>query len=227
MGGSFIPHLSLDEPIGFLQVLDLPLTHLRFHCCVEVGVLVPVKRDKRLYSPKWSKAKKRLSSCICASLRSRVDFQVINYRRAHDQLGRAVITVDKVEMLSMCTIKAERAEYYKDREIRAEMNEYAYDDADRNLAIQEEAHQMIKKEGIYAQYDFFSAMEEYFHTPIEELLKSSDILIKILCLLDRRIGKRTLRKMEDTILDEHELIQYFYRLRCEAENIKIAMWPSL
>ena len=46
IGGGLLPHLSLDEPIGLLQVLDLLLTHLRFHCCVEVGVLVPVKRDK-------------------------------------------------------------------------------------------------------------------------------------------------------------------------------------
>ena len=61
-----------------------------------------------LYSPKWSKAKKHLKSFICEPLRSRVDFQVINYRRAHDQLGRAVITVDKVEKLNMCTITAEK-----------------------------------------------------------------------------------------------------------------------
>lgn len=60
-----------------------------------------------LYNPKWSKAKKRLKSFTCKSLRSRVDFQVINYRRAHDQLGRAVITVDKIEKLNMCTITAE------------------------------------------------------------------------------------------------------------------------
>ena len=60
-----------------------------------------------LYSPKWSKAKRQLKSFTCQSLRSRVDFQVINYRRAHDQLGRAVITVDKVEKLNMCTITAD------------------------------------------------------------------------------------------------------------------------
>ena len=71
-----------------------------------------------LYSPKWSKAKKQLKNFTCESLRSRVDFQVINYRRAHDQLGRAVITVDKVEKFNMCTITAEREEYYRERAIR-------------------------------------------------------------------------------------------------------------
>ncbi|MFB6799878.1 hypothetical protein ACFCVU_01480 [Peribacillus butanolivorans] len=52
-----------------------------------------------MYSPKWSKAKKRLSDFLCETLRLRVDFQVINYRKAHDQLGRAVITVDEHELI--------------------------------------------------------------------------------------------------------------------------------
>ncbi|MGE7687519.1 SF0329 family protein [Peribacillus simplex] len=174
-----------------------------------------------LYSPKWSKAKKRLSSFLCEPLRSRVDFQVINYRKAHDQLGRAVITVDKVEILSMCTITAEREEFYRERDIRAKSNQYNDDDVTGNLALQDQAHKMLKADGIYGQYDFFFALEKYFNSPIEELLKSSDALIRILCLLDRRIGKRTLLKMEETILKEHELIQYFYKLRCDVENIKV------
>ncbi|WP_445506157.1 SF0329 family protein [Niallia sp. 03190] len=174
-----------------------------------------------LFSPKWSKAKKHLSNFICEPLRKRVDFQVINYRKAHDQLGRAVITVDKVEVLSMCTITAEIEEYYREREIRAKTNQYNcdYNDVTKNRAIQDQAHKMLKAEGIYGQYDFFSALEEYFNSPIEELLKSSEISIKILCLIDRRIGKRTLRKFE--MEDEHELVQYFYKLRCEVENLKV------
>jgi hypothetical protein len=32
--------------------------------------------------------------------------------------------------------------------------------------------------------------------------------------------------MEKTILKEHELIQYFYKLRCDAENIKMNQFIS-
>jgi len=175
-----------------------------------------------LYQPKWSKAKKHLKSLICEPLRSRVDFQVINYRKAHDGLGRAVITVDKVEQLSMCTITAEREEYYRERDIRRNLNDFDYDDVAKNRFIQDQAHTQLKKEGIFAQYDFFSSLEEYFNSSIEESLKSYDILIKILCLLDRRVGKRTLHNMEVSILGEHELVRYFYELRCQAENMHIA-----
>lgn len=166
--------------------------------------------------PKWSKAKKQLKSLMCDSLRLRVDFHVINYRKAHDQLGRVVITVDKEEKLSMCTITAEREEYKQEWDIRNETNQYDFDDVSNNRAIQSQAHQQLKEEGIYAQYDFFPALHEYVNSSIKESLQSPDILIKILCLLDRRMGKRTLRKMRDTILEEHPIVQYFYELRCEA-----------
>lgn len=172
-----------------------------------------------LYHPKWSKAKKLLMSFVCDSLRSRVDFQVINYRKAHDQLGRAVITVDKVEILSMCTITAEREEYYREQDIRLQSNDFDYDSVSNLRSIQDQAHEQLKTEGIYGQYDFFSALEVYFNSPIEDSLKSNDILMKILCLLDRRVGKRTLRKMKDFISKEHALVQDFYKLRCDAENI--------
>ncbi|TDL82435.1 SF0329 family protein [Peribacillus frigoritolerans] len=171
------------------------------------------------YHPKWSKAKKRLMSLVCESLHSRVDFQVINYRKAHDQLGRAVISVDKVEMLSMCTFTAEREEYYRERDIRIQLDDFSYDNVFNNRAIQEQAQERLSMEGIYGQYDFFSAVEEFFNSPIEVSLKSNNMLIKILCMLDRRVGKRTLRKMKEFISEEKSLVQDFYKLRCEAENI--------
>lgn len=174
-----------------------------------------------LYQPKWSKAKNQLKSFICEPLRSRVDFQVINYRRAHDQLGRAVITVDKLEKVSMCTITAEREEYYRENEIRRDLNNFDFDNVEFNRDIQDQAHQQLRKEGIYAQYDFFTALENYFSSSIEVSLKSTDSLTKILCLLDRRVGKRTLRNMKESILEDSEIVQYFYKLRCEAEKIYI------
>lgn len=178
--------------------------------------------DFLLYSPKWSKAKKRLKSFVCESLQSKVDFQVINYRKAHDQRGRVVITVDKVEKLSMCTIVAGREEFYKVWEIRRTSENYYFEDVNQNRNIQDEAHQRLKKEEVYAQYDFFSALENYFSSNIEELLKSNDSLMKILSLLDRRVGKRRLRQMQARMIHESELVNYFYELRCNAENIYMA-----
>jgi hypothetical protein len=96
---------------------------------------------------------------------------------------------------------------------------YNFDDILQIRSINEQAHELIKVNGVYAQYDFFDALEEYFSSSIEISLKSTDMLIKILCLIDRRVGKRTLIKMNETIKDENEIIKYFFKLRCNAKSI--------
>ncbi|MEM5594513.1 hypothetical protein AAHH67_27260 [Niallia circulans] len=75
-------------------------------------------------------------------------------------------------------------------------------------------------EGIFAQYDFFDAVEEFLRLPIELALKSDNMVIKILSLIDRRVGKRTLQKIKDSIHEEKDIVQYFFQLRYEAEGLK-------
>jgi hypothetical protein len=171
-----------------------------------------------LRSQLWSKLKKRLDSLVCDSLRGRVNFTVTNYRRAHDQLGRAFVTVDKKEVLNMCTITSDIRLHRKGRELHR-LNEIGYDDPGINREIGVTAHELVKKEGIYAQYDFYDSVEEFLNLPIDQALKSEDMVVKILALIDRRVGKRTLIKLRESIKNDLEIIQYFYNLRCEAEQI--------
>lgn len=76
------------------------------------------------------------------------------------------------------------------------------------------------KGGVYSQVEFIEAVNEYINSPIEDLVKSDNTLIKILVILDRRVGKRTLENMKNTITNEEDIVQYFYKLRCNAEEIK-------
>ncbi|WP_319004991.1 SF0329 family protein [Mesobacillus jeotgali] len=174
-----------------------------------------------LGNQQWSKVKKKLDNFKCDSLKERVQFTVTNYRRAHDQLGRAFITVDKKEVLNMCTITSEIALNRREYEIKRE-KQIPYTDWSQNRIIWEEAHDWVLEEGIFAQYDFFDAVDEYFQQPIDESLKSSNMLIKIFALIDRRVGKRTLEKIKESILSENEIVQFFYKLRCEAEGLRIS-----
>ncbi|MED4053553.1 hypothetical protein P4654_05295 [Niallia taxi] len=170
-----------------------------------------------MYKQKWSKAKKQQKNLVCAALKDRVDIHIVNYRKAHDRLGRAVLTVDKKEIWSMCTISSEVARDKKELELIRE------DDGESPLPYRERAeraYELIKEQGIFGQNDFFDALQEYFRTPISLSLQSNNLLIKILVLIDKRVGKRTLARIKDSMQTESELIQYFYRLRCEAEGIK-------
>ena len=45
------------------------------------------------------------------------------------------------------------------------------------------------------------------------------MLIKIFALMDKRTGKRTLERLKETIKNDVEIVNYFYKLRCEAEGI--------
>jgi hypothetical protein len=76
------------------------------------------------------------------------------------------------------------------------------------------------REGFYAQVEFLETLHEYLNTPIEELLKSDNTLIKALVLLDKRVGKRTLESKRSSIVKEEEVVQYFYKLRCQSDGIR-------
>ncbi|MFL2099841.1 hypothetical protein [Desemzia sp. FAM 23991] len=170
---------------------------------------------------KWSKVKKKIESFICDSLKDKVQFRVTNYRKAHDQTGRVFITVDKKEVFSMSTLAADNAMYEVEQEIMTQQNiDYDVYNGPQNVDIQSQAHEMIMAEGVFSQSDFFDAVEEYLSSSIEVSLKSNHIIIKILSLIDRRVGKRSLKKMAKSIEQEKEIVQYFYHLRCEAEGLE-------
>lgn len=191
----------------------------------------------------WSKLKKQLEDFICPSLKGRVEFWVTNYRKAPDQLGRAYITVDGKEVINMCTLKKEVEIYRTEQEIKErdnidfDENDYEQDEMSellrkigyseemisqiaRNRAINDIAEKKVEEKGIFAQYDFFEAVKAFLNSPIEESLKSDNPIIKSLAVIDKRVGKRTLSKLKEPMKDEKsELVRYFYKLRCEAENI--------
>ncbi|WP_291581946.1 SF0329 family protein [Clostridium sp. UBA6640] len=171
----------------------------------------------------WSKTKKYLESFVCETLKGRVEFFVTNYRKAHDEMGRAYITVDKKEVFNMCSLKGEAATRTKEVELkRSKYIDRDVYNSNESRMINEEARQLVNKEGIFEQYEFFNAVEEYLNNPIKHSLNSTNMIIKILSLIDRRVGKRTLENMKNIIEKEHELVKYFYKLRCEAEGIKIS-----
>lgn len=168
----------------------------------------------------WSKLRKRLENLICESLRERVKFTVTNYGKAHDQLGRAFISVEKNEVFNMCTLTSNNALFEKEEELLNDLQlKYDVFYEEQNCSIQDKAHEIIMTEGVFAQYDFFEAVEQYLNSSIEVYLQSNHIIIMILSLIDRRVGKRTLIRIKESIQQEHKIVQFFYTLRCEAERI--------
>lgn len=164
----------------------------------------------------WSKTQKQLNDFLCIALKDRVRYFVTQYRKSHDQQGRACIIVDDREVLDMCTLKYNIVIWNKETLLKQhpEMSEKG-----ESYSVNREAEEIVKEQGVFAEYHFFDSVTEYFNNPIEQSINSDNMIILILALLDRRIGKRTLKNINEKIQCKHAIVQYFYKLRCDAEGI--------
>ena len=62
---------------------------------------------------------------------------------------------------------------------------------------------------------FDVAMRAYLDMPVHLALKSTNPFVRSLAIIDRRVGRRTLDRLEIGS-DEHSLVREFYRLRMQA-----------
>lgn len=173
---------------------------------------------------RWHFMKKQLKSFTCEALNKRIDFQVMRYRKAHDEFGRAVITVDHREVWSMCTLTQMNKCYEKECEMKANWIVDQQEDAsDFSYRISEQAIGQLAAEGIFALWHFYEAVDIFLQSPIQQSLTSENLIVKSLALIDRRVGKRTLIKIGPVMQREHALIQHFYAVRCEAEQLRTSV----
>lgn len=156
----------------------------------------------------WSKLKKQLDSMLCDGLRGKITYNVTQYRKAHDDHGKGAIRVDGKDVFIASDVGLSNAiwiDYDK-----------MYDEFNNKTSWFEE---ISRKYGMYDEFDFFRAAYAYLNQSIEKSLKSDNIIENIFALLDRRVGKRTLKKIENEIQSKNKIVLYFYNLRCEVEKI--------
>lgn len=149
----------------------------------------------------WSKLKTKVKSFICPELKGRIDFHLTSYRESHDGADKLWIAIDGQQVFS--------CKHYPRQWAEAE----AYSDGLRG----EEIKDLLHLREIHGPDDFGYAIRTYLLIPVREALKSADPLLKALAVIDRRVGKRTLEKMEISE-DEHTLVREFYKLRVIAKQ---------
>ena len=76
----------------------------------------------------------------------------------------------------------------------------------------------LDKRTEYTDEEFCEALEAYRNKDIQESICSENPIVRMFAVLDRRIGKRTLAKIHNTINEQPEWLRQFYVLRLEAEN---------
>lgn len=157
----------------------------------------------------WSGLNKQLTECLCASLRNRVTYFLTRYHEVHNSYGRAAIRLDGKELAVFSWIDM----YKQDSDLNERWEETGIWDSD---AL--ELKNKWEKEGILSDWDFLQAATDFLQMPIGEALISDNCLIRIFAILDRRVGKRTIKHIQDSekYKTYPEWVQQFYKLRFES-----------
>lgn len=176
----------------------------------------------------WTGIRKKLEEdYLCPALRGRIRYLVTRYRESHDQEGRVAILLDGEEVLKSSYITYISNFYHRWNGLR--QNTSAKDAA----ADFKHVRDSVINDGCFDRRHFYDAFQIFDNQSIEESLDSSNPLVRILALLDRRVGKRRLTVLESNMEQELPWVRVFYHVRLEAEGLssvpkksKIIIRPS-
>ena len=157
----------------------------------------------------WSGIRKKLEEeYLAQSLRGRVRYFCTTYKKSHDREGRAAILVDGKEVL--------QGNYYnfylKSHPL---LHEEPYWPWNQFLVVDA----LTVGLGMFDQHTLYNAFRQFDNQSIEESLESDDLLVRIFAILDRRVGKRRLEVMGETLSREESVLRDFYLLRLDAEGM--------
>jgi len=183
----------------------------------------------------WSKLKQHLESFISPALSGRVEYSASGYRYMPDRPGQCYITVDKIEIFRMNATNTGIRWYGKEQEIKNDPDlkiPVSGEEVDKlreetggkvpedrlKVMVRDRKITSYAKEAMAAQTalsksDFSTVAGRYLSSSLEECLESGDILLNVLALIDKRIGKKRLMGLESKIMLKHPVVQYFYWLR--------------
>lgn len=183
----------------------------------------------------WSKLKKNLESYLCPALYGRVEYSASSYRYLPDKSGLCYITVDRKNVLNMSDKTNIIKWYLNEQEIKndstiqipinieeieavkKESNGIIPEDRLQVIArgrkLSEYAKEVLSAQSSLSKSNFVIVSNKFLSTPIEESIESNDILLNVLALVDRRLGKKRILNMSEKMKLKHPIVQYFYKLR--------------
>lgn len=176
----------------------------------------------------WSGLRKQLEEdYLCDALKGQVQYFITHYHSAPDQMGRLAIRVGGKELLRANPYDYAVKGYYQleaqwKKEQNIPLREWTskgmrYDE--ENRAVEDAVKDKAIEDGVLEIYDVTDAIRSYTQSSISDSLASDNPLVRLFAVLDRRVGKRTLVKLADTLSQQPDWLQVFYRLRLDAEGI--------
>lgn len=156
----------------------------------------------------WSDLNKKLTDLLCDELKEHLSYFLTRYHKVHNSYGRVAIRLDRKEMVCFSWIEA----CHQEADLHRVWEETGVWD-DNNLDLK----QRWDEGATYCDMDFLSAATSFLQMPVTQALNSDNYILRILAILDRRVGKRTLCKIkEDGAYQNYPAwVKQFYDLRLE------------
>ncbi|SDM84495.1 hypothetical protein SAMN05216191_11993 [Paenibacillus jilunlii] len=83
----------------------------------------------------------------------------------------------------------------------------------RSQKNSEHAKELMSAQAALSKSNSIVMANKFLTTPVEESLESNDIVLNILALVDRRVGKKRILGMSETMSLKHPVVRCFYELR--------------
>ena len=156
----------------------------------------------------WSTMHKRLNETLCDQLKGRITYFYTCFREAHDAPQCAAIRLDGKELVRFKWIHM----YDQEANISALLKQgirLPWDEMDEMMKPQWD------EDCTYSGGDFFGSALKFFNLSIADALQSENYIVKILAILDKRVGKRTLEKIREAgeYRSYPDWAKQFYELR--------------
>ncbi|MNC66643.1 hypothetical protein D3C75_1170630 [compost metagenome] len=83
----------------------------------------------------------------------------------------------------------------------------------RSRKSTEHAKELLSAQAALSKSNFIVVANKFLTTPIEESMESEEILLNVLALVDRRVGKKRVLSMAEKMELKHPVVGYLYELR--------------
>ena len=183
----------------------------------------------------WSKMKQILESFLCTALFGRVEYCATSYRYLPDKAGLSYITVNKKNVFNRNDVTTLIRWYQTEQEIKNDPNIKIYINNEeieavrkdtqgtvpedrliviaRNRKITDYAKELLSEQSVLSKSNFIVVANKFLSISLKDSIESNDILLNILALVDRRVGKKRLLRMCENMKLKHPIVQHFYELR--------------
>ena len=174
----------------------------------------------------WSGLNKQLTKNLCNELQGRITYFLTYYRKVHNSYGRASIRLDGKELVNFSWLEMlkQDSDYNDLFEKRGQIDYNDDSIMPEEICLNNDDEQNLMKkwneEATLSDHDFLEAATNYLQLSIKDALESDNYIIKVFAIMDKRVGKRTLKKINDK--EEYKnypkWVQQFYKLRLKKEK---------